>query len=61
MQILIPFSLFLEPVAPQHFFNFATTIFYFLGHILGTKVTNILDEVKEGNVPEIDKGLRIKG
>jgi len=24
-------------------------------------VTNISDEVKEGNMPEIDKGLRIKG
>jgi len=24
-------------------------------------VTNILDEVKEGNMPEVNKGLRIKG
>jgi len=24
-------------------------------------VTNISDEVKEGNMPEINKGLRIKG
>ncbi len=61
MQLLIPFSLILEPVVPPHFLNFATTIFYFLGHILGTKVTNNSDEVKEGNMPEIDKGLRIKG
>jgi hypothetical protein len=51
----------LEPVAAQHFLNFAMTVFYFFEHILGTKVTNILDEVKEGNMPEIDKGLRIKG
>jgi len=24
-------------------------------------VTNILDEVKEGNIPKVNKGLRIKG